>query len=75
MASSKPHCYCSVKESCPLNSDCLQSSVAYICKITSNDTAEDPPHIGLTENTIKDNAELSNYVWDRKKDKQETSLN
>ena len=55
MASSKPHCNCKVKESCPLNGDCLQSSVVYGCKITSNNTAEDSPHyIGLTENTFKD---------------------
>ena len=41
-----------MKRYCPPNGDWLQSSVAYGCKITSNDTAEDSPHyIGLTENT------------------------
>ena len=55
MASPKPHCNCRVKESCPLNGDCLQSSVVYGCKITSNNTTEDSPHhISLTENTFKD---------------------
>ena len=46
---------CRVKESCPLNSDCFQSSAVYGCKITSNNTAEESPHyIGLAENTFKD---------------------
>ena len=55
MPSPKLNCNCRVKEYCPLNGDCLQSSVVYGCKITSNDTAEDSPHyIGLTENTFKD---------------------
>ena len=89
MASPKPHCNCRVKESCPLNGDCLQSSVVYGCKITSNNTAETSQHyIGLTGNTFKDykqnnsfkyetkknSTELSNYVWDKKKDKQEISF-
>ena len=55
MVSPKPHCDCEVKESCPLNDDCLQSSVVYSCKITTNDTAKDSPHdADLTENTFKD---------------------
>ena len=91
MASPKPHCNFRVKESCPLNGDCLQSSVVCGCKITSNNAAVDSPHyIGLTENTFKDrlykhknsfkyetkknSAELSNYVWDKEKDKQEISF-
>ena len=74
-----------MKESCPLNGNCLQSSVAYGCKITSNNTTEDSPHYtGLTENTFKDknknsfkyktkknSTELSNYVWDKTKHQQE----
>ena len=79
---------------CPLNGDCLQSSVVYGCKITSNSTAVDSPHfISLTENAFKDyinkdyrlykqnnsfkcetkknSTKLSNYVWDKKKDKHE----
>ena len=91
MASPKLHCNCRVKESCPLNGGCVQSSVAYGCKITSNNTVEDSPHyIGRTENTFKDrlykhknsfkyetkkiSTELSNYIWDKKKDKQEISF-
>ena len=44
LVSPKPYCNCRMKESCSLNSDCLQSSVVYGCKITSNDTAEDSPY-------------------------------
>ena len=71
---------CRVKESCPLNGDCLQSSVAYGCKITSNNT-DSPYYTGLTENTFKDkhknsfkyktkknSTKLSNYVWDKMRD-------
>ena len=48
LISPKPYRNCRMKESCSLNSDCLQSSVVYGCKITSNDTAEDSPYyIGL----------------------------
>ena len=39
MTSPKPNCICRVKESCPFNGDCLQSSVVYGRKLTSNDTA------------------------------------
>ena len=91
MAAPKPHCNCRVKESCPLNSDCLQSSVVNGCQITSNNSTEDSPHyIGLTENTFKDRlykhknsfkyetkkntTKLSNYLWDKNKDKQEISF-
>ena len=51
MASSNPQCNCSEKKSCPLN--CLQSSVVYGSKITSDNIGEDSPHYiyGLTENT------------------------
>ena len=52
MAPPKPHCNCRVKESCPLNGDCLQPSFVYGCKITQNDTAQDSPYyIGLTQKT------------------------
>ena len=55
MASPKPHYSSRVEEFCPLNGDCLRSSVVYGCKITSNDTTEDSPHyISLTENAFKD---------------------
>ena len=76
MASQKPYCNCRVKESCPLNSDCLQSSVVYGCKITSNNTAEDSPHyIGLTENTFKDRLykHKNSFKYETKKNSNELS--
>ena len=43
MTSPRPYCNCRVKESCPLNGDCLQYSVR-----------EDLEHyIGFTKNTFK----------------------
>ena len=55
MTSTRPYCNCRLKESCPLNGDCLQYSVAYGCKIISNYTAEYLEHyVGFTKNTFKD---------------------
>ena len=52
---STPTCNCRLKTSCPLNDDCLQSSLVYICKADAPDIIENHPHyIGLTENTFKD---------------------
>ena len=84
-------CNCRSKSSCPLNGDCLQSSLVYICKADTINITEDHPHyIGLTENTFKDRfykhknsfkyeskqnaTELSNFVWENKRENTETSL-
>ena len=46
---------CRLKSSCPLNSDCLQSSLVYIFKEDTPNVIETHLHyIGLTENTFKD---------------------
>ena len=81
MTSPRPYCNCRGKESCPLNGDCLQYSVR------EEDLEH---YIGFTKNTFKDrlykqkssfkyetkknNTELSNQVWDKKRDKQEISF-
>ena len=50
-----PTCNCRLKSSCPLNSDCMQSSLVYICKEDTPNVIETHLHyIGLTENTFKD---------------------
>ena len=50
-----PTCNCRSKSSCPLNGDCMQSSLVYICKADTPNIIENHPHyIGLTENTFKD---------------------
>ena len=52
---SAPTCNCRSKTSCPLNGDCLQSSLVYICKADTPNIIENHPcYIGLTENTFKD---------------------
>ena len=76
MVSPKPHCSCRVKESCPLNGDCLQSSVAYGCKITTSNTAEDSPHYtGLTGNTFKGSLyeHKNSFKYETKKNSTELS--
>ena len=57
---SAPTCNCGSKTSCPLNGDCLQSSLVYICKADMPNIFENYPHyIGSTEkyktNTFKTN--------------------
>ena len=50
-----PTCSCCSKTSCPLNVDCFQSSVVYICKVDTPNIIKNHPHyIDLTENTFKD---------------------
>ena len=48
-------CNCKVKATCPLDSNCLQSSLVYTCKAATPKITNDYLHyIGLTENTFKD---------------------
>ena len=48
-------CNCRSKTSCPLNGDCLQSSLVYIFKSDTPNIIEKHPHfIGLIEITFKD---------------------
>ena len=50
-----PTCNCRSKSSCPLNGDCMQSSLVYICKADAPNITKNHPHyISLTENTFKD---------------------
>ena len=85
-ATSTP-CNCRVKKSCLLDSNCLQSSLVYICKAATPKITNDYPHyIGLTEHNFKDRlytfryeskknaTELSNFVWENKHANTETSL-
>ena len=50
-----PTCNCRLKSSCPLNGNCMQSSLVYICKADTPNIIENHPYyIGLTENNFKD---------------------
>ena len=52
-ATSTP-CSCRAKVTYPLDSNCLQPSLVYICKAaTPKITNDDPHYIGSTENTFK----------------------
>ena len=46
---------CRAKASYPLDDNCVQSSLVYICKAATPKITNDIPHyIGLTENSFKD---------------------
>ena len=48
-------CNCRVQGSCPLDDNCLQSSLVYICKAATPKITNNYRHyIGLMDNTLKD---------------------
>ena len=75
----KKSCNCRQKTSCPLNGNCLQSSVIYQATVTRNDNNTSETYIGLTENEFKtryrnhtasfrhakhrNSTELSKHIW------------
>ena len=72
-------CNCRQKNSCPLNGNCLQSSVIYQATVKRNDNNSTETYIGLTENDFKtryrnhttsfriakhrNSTELSKHIW------------
>ena len=46
-------CNCRQKNACPLNGNCLQSSVIYQATVKRHDTSTSETYIGLTENDFK----------------------
>ena len=72
-------CNCRQKNMCPLNGNCLQSSVIYQATVKRHDTNTSETYIGLTENTFKtryrnhisslrhakhrNSTELSKHIW------------
>ena len=77
-----PKCNCRVKESCPLDNKCLDTSVVYKCNIKTEDPNKEANYIGLTEGTFKtryyqhrntfkyeskaNSTVLSKYYWELK---------
>ena len=75
-------CNCRQKNSCPLNGNCLQSSVIYQATVKRNDNNTSETYIRLTENAFKtryrnhtasfrhtkhrNSTELSKHVWSLK---------
>ena len=49
----KKTCNCRQKNNCPLNDNCLQSSVVYQATVTRNDNNTSETYIGLTETDFK----------------------
>ena len=76
-------CNCKVKETCPLEGNCLTESLVYRANVTNGSDNDRTNYIGLTENTFKDRlykhrnsfryenkincTELSKHVWDLRK--------
>ena len=78
----KKTCNCRQKNTCPLNGNCLQSSVIYQATVTRSDNNTTETYIGLTENDFKtryrnhtasfrhtrlrNSTELSKHIWTHK---------
>ena len=72
-------CNCRQKNTCPLNGNCLQSSLIYQATVTRKDNSTTVTYIGLTENDFKtryrnhsasfrqtklwNSTELSKHIW------------
>jgi len=72
-------CNCGQKNTCPLDGNCLQSSVIYQVTVTRKDNNTTEPYIGLTKNDFKtryrnhtasfrhakhrNSTELSKHIW------------
>ena len=75
----KKTCNCRQKNTCPLNGNCLQSSLIYQATVTRKDNSTTVTYIGLTENDFKtrcrnhsasfrqtklwNSTELSKHIW------------
>ena len=80
-------CNCRQKSTCPLDGNCLQSSLTYQATVTRNDNNTTETYIGLTENEFKtryrnhtasfrhakqrNSTELSKHIWTLKDNKME----
>ena len=83
-------CNCLQKNNCPLNGNCLQSSVVYEATVTRNDDNTSKTYIGLTATDFKtrhrnhttsfrhakhkNSTELSKHIWTLKNDNIDYSI-
>ena len=72
-------CNCRQKDACPLDGNCLQSSIIYQATVTRTDNNTSETYVGLTENNFKtryrnhiasfrhvrsrNSTELSKHIW------------
>jgi hypothetical protein len=77
--SSQNDCNCRKKDQCPLENNCLTTSIVYNAQVTTEDDTPAKNYIGLTEGTFKqrytqhklsfrnkkyaNSTELSKYIW------------
>jgi len=68
-------CNCRQKNKCPLNGNCLQSSVIYQTTVKHNDDNTSETYIGLTENDFKTRYRNHIASFRHSKHKNSTELN
>jgi len=84
-------CNCRKKEQCPLDNNCLSTSLVYNAHVTTDEDSTGKNYIGLTEGTFKqrytqhklsfqnrkytNSTELSKYIWKLKDDKKNYVIN
>ena len=89
-SSTNKTCNCRQKNNCPLNGNCLRSSVVYQATVTRNDNNTSETYIGLTETGFKtrhrnhiasfrhakhkNSTELSKHIWTLKNDNIDYSI-
>ena len=70
----KDNCNCRRNKECPLNKQCLTTSVIYQATVTTQDTQKEDTYIGLTENTFKSRYNGHSSSFDNDNNKKATSL-
>ena len=89
-ANSQNGCNCRRKDQCPLENNCLSSSLVYNACITTDENTTGKNYIGLTEGTFKqrhtqhklsfrhrkyaNSTELSKHIWKLKDDKKDYTI-
>ena len=84
-------CNCRKKDQCPLDNNCLSTSIVYNAHVTTDEDTTGKNYIGLTEGTFKqrytqhklsfrntnyaNSTELSKHIWKLKDDKKNYAIN
>ena len=68
-------CNCQQKNTCPLNGNCLQSSVIYQATVKRNNNNTSETYIGLTENDFKTRCRNHTASFRHAKHRNSTDLN
>ena len=72
--SNERNCNCRNKKACPLNGNCLESSLIYQCHIKSTENDPGRFYVGLTGNTFKERWNSHNYTMNHEESTNHTQL-